>query len=521
MKKTVFVLLSLLIFLSIIGCTNKSETPVYPSDERLLVGSGANGVIIPADPERGFNIPYFIFTPSTKYQEANEGKPQYLILEGLNFNIIGNDIDNMLEDNFQAGAYSHVVSDLMERLYLPKIVPYIPKICVYIDHGTWREYGHFHALDSTITHLEETLDQLQFCDFYGDNVQEVSPDYLEKLFNIHEQVHAMTIDAIHRLNASGWELEDEIFVAGFSASGSFADVYTSVYPDQVKAMFAGGLFLPTIPTETYQGYNLIYQLGTFDHKRLFGRSFDIEDFNNTAKVYYMGGREVIDALAGTDVYTRMHRTIAYSIFGENSINERWHRSQEIFFDVGGEGLFITDTTKGHVTSQEVIDYLVTFFQANRVSDHPVYPIDTTFPQLVLHHNGTLYGEPNLEWELEGVQYWNHISVLGNREPAELFAERFGSLFDNQVLTNMFTYPAPYNEYLVFLMHDNQTIHELGGYLANAELPRNDMAYFTKGDQKIIYIHNTTESELIETILTLVASDILIDFSTAEDIDEIE
>ena len=495
-----------------------SEPIDYILDDRLVPGTGANGVIIPADPQRGFNVPYFIYTPSTRYQRSNEGKQQYLILEGLNFNIVGNDVEGMLQENFQAGPHSHVVRDLTERLYLPKIVPYIPKVCVYIDHGDWREYGHFHALDSTITYLEDTIEQLQFCDFFGGNVQTVSDEYLESLFNIHEQVHSMTLDAIQRLNASGWELEEEIFVAGFSASGSFADIYTSVYPDQVKAMFAGGLFLPTVPANSYQGHNLIYQLGTYDHERLFGRPFDLEAFNQTAKVYYMGEGETIDALGGSDVYTNHHRDIAYTIYGRDSINQRWYRSQEVFFEVGGEGLFITDKTKEHVTSQEVIDYLITFFQANRESVGPVYPIDTSHPQLVLHLNGNVYEDPEFVWDWNSVRYWNSAGILGNKEPAELFAQRFGSLFQGSDLTDMFTAPVVHREFLVFLMHDQQIIHELGDFLANADLPKNDIAYFMKGDHKIIYIHQTTESDLIEAIRNLTEEDVLIDFTNATKIE---
>ncbi len=474
--------------------------------------------LIEANPENGFNIPYFIYLPSTKHKVENEMYQNYLILEGMNNNIIGNDLNTMLYKNLVKGQRTHVVYDLQEKLHLPRIVPYLPKTNVRVEHDEYEtEFGHFHGLDSTLIHLEDHIDSIESSS-REDETDALPEGYLESLFDIDKQIHAMVEDAQSKLNTSGWNLEDEIFTAGFSASGGFAQRYTSMYPEQVKAMYAGGIFFPILPTDSYQGHDLIYQLGTYKYERLFGAPFDKEAFNDVAKVFYMGEGETIDSLEGRDTNTHLHREIVYDIYGTDSINTRWYNAQDIYFDVGGEGMFITDKTMRHETSQEVIDYLIDFFTMNRDSDVPLYTTETNHPQLVLHHNGIKYEDPDFEWDWPKVINYGMGTAFGDKEPTELFQQLQTHQLQNIDKTNMFEHDVKLNEYMIFLMHDNQSIKSLDNYFENVNLPVNGMEYYRDGEQKIIYIHQNTKEELLDFIENLQPDLLMEDFSDAKTID---
>ena len=484
-------------------------------------GPTAREFMVDANPEAGFNIPYFIYLPSTKNQTINENAPRHLLLEGLNFGIVTNDIYAVMNQQLHAGLDTHLVTDVTEALFIPKVVPYLPKTCVTMTSPYGTESGHFHALDSTVIRLKEYFDQVKPCVFPDENIPHPGGQYLRDLFDIDQQISAIVDDAKERLNMSGWNLEEKIFLAGFSASGSFADAYTSMFPSQVQAMFAGGLFIPTQPITEHEGHTMSYQLGVSEYGTIMGDPFDLETFNQVAKMYYMGELETIDAVEGTDVYTDYHRSVIYSIYGTQSINDRWYNAQTLFFASGGDGLFITDKTAEHHVSSEVIAMAVEFFKINRGVEAPNYDLALPSENVVFHLNGELSGEI----DRKGVsnndasdqcsinydftrQRPNTLAILAAFDPYSAQNHPFNTFGLNGIYTgNSVIMDALEAEYLIYFDYPSNSIQDLCDYFAGVNFTTKTYSYYLKGDQKILRVYGNSVNELL-TIIESMDSDVL-------------
>jgi len=473
--------------------------------------------LIEANPEKGFNIPYFLYIPSTEYKDDNIGFKQYMLLEGTNFGITSNQVDYYQNDNFIKGETSHVAGDVYEQLYIPKIVPYLPKTCFKIDHDDYAEYGHFHALDSTVIKMDEHKDEMIECSFDG-NESNLGIDYLNSLVDIEQQIHAIVLDAQERLNSGSWDLEEEIFVAGFSASGEYASRYTTIFPEQVKAMFAGGMFLPIIPADSYGGHDLIYQVGISDYEQLFGRPFDIVEYNEVAKMFYMGAKETIDAIGGSDTFTNDHRDIIYDIFGEISINDRWFNAQDVFYEMGGDALFVTDKTQGHSVSSNVLGYIIEFLKNNRDSTEPVYNLGVDYPQLIIRHNEVVLEDTSFDTTMFDIFADKNLTILGNRFPVEAFRDLYAGYFSGNSSSSWYDESNNQAEYVIIL--NTPTIYQDGiSYFNNILVTESSISYYLDGDQKIFYIYESSDEDMLETIENLPVDFLFYDFTGALDIND--
>ncbi len=346
----------------------------------LEMTDNMKAVYFEADPSKGFNFPYVIFTPSNENEKENENYKKYLLLEGHNFGLASNDMDKHILNALTKGQNSHVASDVQEALTLPRIMPIIPKF-MFENTANRPEYSHNHALDSTVMFIEDNIDTISSLDSDG----YLTYDDFVNLYDIEEQIYAMVLDAQKNLRDNGYIIEDQIFTAGFSGAGNFSSRYTSIYPEQVKAMYSGGMFIPFVPATTYEGENLIYQIGAYDHEYLFGRAFDLEAYNDVAKIMYLGGQDKHDALMGNDTFTSEQRDLAMKLYGYD-VESRWYNAQKTFFDVGGEGQFVTNKYASHNAGESDINHVITFFKNNSNSDRPIYELETDDSELILVNN---------------------------------------------------------------------------------------------------------------------------------------
>lgn len=52
---------------------------------------------------------------------------------------------------------------------------------------------------------------------------------------------------------------------------------------------------------------------------------------------------------------------------------RWENTQEVFFELGGTGTFVTNEMKGHGGDSDDSSYMIKVFDLNRETETPVYP----------------------------------------------------------------------------------------------------------------------------------------------------
>ncbi len=350
-----------------VGLDYKAEVEKLLLDNPSLIETGEEKVVyIEANPEKGFNYPYVIFLPNDTNKEENKNNKKYLLLEGHNFPAMSNNMNVHIYNALTMGKRSHIGTDVQNQLYIPRVMPIFPKFG-FENIANPPEFSHNHALDSTVMFIEDNIEDIRSLDADGTLTEE---DFY-KMYNIEEQLHAIVLDAQTQLENAGHQLEEQIFVAGFSGAGNFSSRYTSIYPEQVKAMYSGGMFIPFVPGLTYKGDNLVYQIGAYDHEYLFGRPFDLETYNKVAKIMYLGGLDEHDALMGDDTFTKQQRELAIKLYG-NDVSTRWETAQKVFYEVGGQGQFITNIEKAHSGGSEDINHVIEFFKLNSNSSDPVY-----------------------------------------------------------------------------------------------------------------------------------------------------
>jgi len=369
-----------------------AQGPFQPGDDQQYV-------IIEPDPGNGFHFPYVIYIPSTTHEEENLGYKRYLLFEGYNARPAIEPKDDYDEAARRMGELYG--KEIQERLFIPRVVPILPDfgffdISIYdVEKEELRDMHHSEYPDHT------DADSIAVDTFYGYGYYTANlQTYLDTLFprrfsrqimgyaefdfdlyeredlaaysDLDEQYLAMIDDALDRLNAAGWNLEEEVFVHGFSASGMFANRFVSIHPERVRAMFAGGFYYPVLPTAELEGHTLNYPLGTADHEELFGEPFDLEAYREVPKLYYIGAQDDRDSLGHEPFYSYhpdQDRIVA-EIFGEGMFLDRYEDVTATYFALGGNAYFMKDLYMGHGMRNNHHDIVARFFGIHRNDEGP-------------------------------------------------------------------------------------------------------------------------------------------------------
>lgn len=299
----------------------------------LQTQQGGELILIEKLPEKGFNYPYYLFIPDN----IADDKELTLIIEPNNSGFLSDDLDKHLEKaqriatlDFYAGNY------VARNLQLPLLVPVFPR-------SESQRHTYTHSLDRDVM-LEKDTD-------------------LERL---DLQLLAMIEDARERLMEMGYEIDEQFFITGFSASGTFANRFTALHPEKVKAVAAGGINgLLFLPLEEIDGIKLNYPVGTSDFKELFGKNFNIEEFNETPQFLFMGAMDDNDAIPFADAFDQPEREVIYQILGREMQPLRWENCQRIYKTEGVNAQFRTYEDIGHEQPDLIKDDLVEFFEKTK------------------------------------------------------------------------------------------------------------------------------------------------------------
>lgn len=358
---------------SIAGFTLLGTIPTVNADQHEPPGEDAVTVedetveYIEADPNAGFNYPYFLYTPSSL--SSSEDSPAPIFVGPNNSPSSEDDYTTHLEyakDSAMGGR----PRDIAERLSVPLLVPVFPR---YRDEPEpWHVYVQ--VLDPSTFTIEDSP------------LQRVDVQLLE-----------MVTDATSRLENNGHTIASEIHMDGFSASGSFTNRFTILHPDRVNAASHGGTTVKTLPkTEldddvpvvgdpkweqmSYpagtEDEELPYPIGVANLAELTGSSFNREAWLNTPQYIYIGdedrpepgsrGHRSFSNLPPEDVQQvhpdeRSYRMpdLIDDIFGVKNIDERFEVSRAAYENVGAAVTFTVYEGVGH-NPRPAIDDLVEF-----------------------------------------------------------------------------------------------------------------------------------------------------------------
>ncbi len=297
-------------------------------DEDTTVVSGFEPQLVGADPEAGFEYPYYLYAPTT----ADDGDPKPLVVEPTNTGTATNDF----EQHRRAGedtARGGLSRDIADSLAAPLLVPVFPR-----PRGDPVDGTHYvHQLDDT--------------------TMEIDSGPLER---VDRQLIRMIEHARRRLGDRGYPVSDEgVMLNGFSASGNFVDRFAVLHPEEVISVTAGGLNgMALLPHERYDGRELPYHVGLANAEELIGETPNLEALSDVNQLLYMGEEDTNDTIPFDDAWTDDDlRQLALDVYGEEMITDRFPTCQQAYRDAGIEAQFRVYEDAGHTPRPAIQDII--------------------------------------------------------------------------------------------------------------------------------------------------------------------
>lgn len=385
---------------------------------KLVVGNHRQIIYVPAMPDKGFNYPYYLVLPRKVNVAKNIGQKNYLFVEPHNTGKANDDLNFHINEAYMIAEGNSAIT--ADELGLPRIVPIFvrPRTPIYDN-----QFVHTHALSRQTIYLEDLKKEAGTYD-----------EFFEPMDRIDEQLIKMIEHANKYLSDNGWKMEKKVFMWGFSASGDFVSRFTFLHPHMVKAVCFGGH--PIFPIAEEKGFDLIYPFGTSDYKKITGREFDLEAYNNVAKLGYAGSEDYQDdPLKYSDLYvSQEERDIVKNLLRLNRYPEGWEVMGDIFKRSGGEAQVNIYLGAGHDIYYKGMtqDYL-NFYKANRNSDKPVY-VKPSDPDNTITH---IYSNNVVEMKTEPFSYdkTTIIDAFWSGTISESLPKPFAEEFKSSELSN--------------------------------------------------------------------------------------
>ena len=291
-----------------------------------------DGELLLIKPEAGdrYEYPYFLFIPD----EASQNPQTFVIIEPNNSGFADDDLKKHIDKAKNTASKDYYLGNFISHsLGYPLLVPVFPR-----EASRWRIYTH--ALDrDVILQKGSTLER------------------------IDQQLIAMFEDARKRLLEKNIRTKDQFLLTGFSASGTFANRFTVMHPDQVLAVAAGGLNgLLILPSDSLQNELLPYPVGTGDLAEITGREFQQPLFKSTPQFYFMGALDDNDALPYDDAFDPGERDQISRLLGEQMMPERWNRCRQMYDSLHVNAGIKTYQDLGHEHPEEIKREIVQFFR---------------------------------------------------------------------------------------------------------------------------------------------------------------
>lgn len=242
------------------GATATQETPRGQRDDDRIQ-------FVEANPEAGFNYPYWLATPETfrsapvpllvTMNNANPGQP--LMGGGPDQPpTVAERARSEIQSLQQTGAWAS------EQLGVPQLVPVFP-----LPDGDPVDHTH-----RTIQLDRETM-LLEGTD----------------LERIDRQLLRMTEHARQTVLADH-QMHDQLLFWGNSSPGQAAEHMAVMHPEEILAFAAAGINgVVTLPLERLGRHTLKYPIGVADLESITGRPFDAEAFDAVNKFYILGAHD--------------------------------------------------------------------------------------------------------------------------------------------------------------------------------------------------------------------------------------
>jgi hypothetical protein len=267
-----------------------------------------------ADPTQGYFADFYLYLSPRSKQLARDDQVLTILVQPNNSGVNSDDPAVHRRDAWWTGFERRSVAD---DLGVVLLVP------AFVRPGEdWHIYTH--ALDRD-TFTTERVD----------------------LRRIDLQLIAMIDQTRAALHAQGIQTDERILIQGFSASGMFANRFTVLHPERVKAATMGSPGgWPIAPVPDFKGEELPYPAGLSDLETLTDAPFNSSAYSRIPQLIYMGSTDDNDSLDYTDGWDEEHAQLVDDLFGADPLS-RWEAAEAIYREAGANAQFLLVEGIGH------------------------------------------------------------------------------------------------------------------------------------------------------------------------------
>jgi len=267
---------------------------------------------IDADAGKGFHSDYYLYVPASLRRDARGMAT--LLVQPNNSGRTSDDIAAHARDAWLTGFERKRIAD---ELGVALLVPAFPRTA-----RDWQVYTH--ALDrDVLTTRDPALARLDL------------------------QLLAMIDDARARLRGDGSRVDPRVLLQGFSASAMFANRFTALHPQRVRAATVGSPGGWPIAPVAKQGIDVLpYPAGIADLEALTGKPFDAAAFARVPQYLYMGADDDNDSLDFNDGWDKPMAAEVDRLFGDTPL-ARWKHAEALYAQAGANARFELVPGVGH------------------------------------------------------------------------------------------------------------------------------------------------------------------------------
>ncbi len=291
--------------------------------------AGVGPLRVSPHPKDGFAYPYYLYVPD-ELRARVSGPHVYTIL------VLPNN-SGRLDDSLEVQEADVIrrmpqATAIASTLKVAVIMPVFPR-----PKSHWKIYTHALDRDAMVTDKKEYA-----------------------RFDL--QAIAMIDDARDRLKKEGVKTDKRVLLMGFSAQGMFANRFTFLHPERVKAAAIGSPGgWPIAPVESYHGKALRYPIGVADLKKVSGRSLDLNALRKAPMFVFLGDKDENDSVVFDDSYDEQDREIVLPLFGQKPI-DRWDKIKDLYQRTGLNAEFRLYPGVGHSVNKQIQEDVTAFLK---------------------------------------------------------------------------------------------------------------------------------------------------------------
>lgn len=287
------------------------QTPVKIEAERIA-----------ADPSRNFSYPYYLYVPAELRTPVARNQKQTILVLPNNTGKISDDFAIHEADVKKRMGQVPAIATLLKVAVL---MPVFPR-----PESDWRIYTQALDRDAMLTTRKEYR-------------------------RLDLQLVAMIDDARKRLAREKLTFDRRVLINGFSAQGMFANRFTFLHPDRVKAAAIGSPGgWPIAPVAKYNEKALRYPIGLGDFRQVSGRKVDLDKLRRVPLFIFMGDKDDNDSVPFGDSYDDEDRELIIPLFGKKPV-ERWELAKSLYRQAGLNAQFKLYADVAHTVTPAMRD----------------------------------------------------------------------------------------------------------------------------------------------------------------------